>query len=327
MITEEVAKNIYRIPVKLPDSPLKELNSYLIKDSARSLLIDTGFHLDVCREALLAGFDALGEDPRTVDIFLTHMHSDHSGLAADIIGNGMRILISETDNSLLNTTDKVEKGYLDEIAKNFRDAGMPAFIIENMRTINPAIAFSNPLDSSQYVSVRNGETIRAGGYELRCISTPGHSPGHMCLWDESSGLMFTGDHILFDITPNITAWPFVRDSLGSYLDSLTAISKYPVRKALPGHRSSGDFHIRIEQLLAHHQIRLAEVERLIREAPGSTAYEISGRMRWKIRVNSWEEFPPPQKIFAVGECMSHLDYLELRGIIKRERDGIVIRYY
>ncbi|MFQ8841384.1 MAG: hypothetical protein ACLR8P_11160 [Clostridium fessum] len=28
---------------------------------------------------------------------------------------------------------------------------------------------------------------------------------------------------------------------------------------------------------------------------------------------SWEEFPPSQKWFAVGECMAHLDYLRLRG--------------
>ena len=327
MYTEKIAENIYRIPVKLPYSPLKELNSYLIKDPSRSLLIDTGFHLDACRDALLQGFAELDTDPRSVNIFLTHMHSDHSGLAADIIGESMRIFISETDNYLLNTTGEEEIRLLDEVAAHYRDADLPAFIIENMRKINPAIAFSNPENSSQFVSVHDGQIVRAGGYELRCISTPGHSPGHMCLWEEGSGYMFTGDHVLFDITPNITAWPFVRDSLGDYLDSLRSALKYPVKKALPGHRASGDHHARVGQLLAHHKARLAEIEKLIREAPGATAYEISGKMLWKIRADSWEEFPPAQKIFAVGECISHLDYLTLRGRIIREKDGTVSRYF
>ena len=139
--------------------------------------------------------------------------------------------------------------------------------------------------------------------------------------------MFTGDHILFDITPNITAWPQVPDSLANYLDSLRLVSKYPVKLALPGHRKTGDFHVRIDELLEHHRIRLAEVERLVGETPGSTAHDISGKMRWKIKAVNWEDFPPSQKIFAVGECMSHLDYLVNRNLITYQTDGTLVRYY
>ncbi len=39
----EVMRNIYRIPVPLPNNPLRELNCYLIRGKDRSLLIDTGF--------------------------------------------------------------------------------------------------------------------------------------------------------------------------------------------------------------------------------------------------------------------------------------------
>ena len=327
MYTEEVVKNIYRIPVKLPDNPLKELNSYLIKDPERSLLIDTGFHMDVCRDALLKGLNELGENPHAVDIFLTHMHSDHAGLAADIIGEGRRILISESDFKLLNNTDAEEKVYFEELARRQNDAGMPEYIIENMHKINPHIVYSSPADSTQFARLKDGDMLRAGGYSFRCVLTRGHSPGHMCLWDEDGAIMFTGDHVLFDITPNITAWPFVFDSLGDYLDSLRSISKYPVKTALPGHRKPGDFHARIKELLQHHQLRLADIERIICETPGATAYEIAGKMRWKIRANNWDDFPASQKIFAVGECMSHLDYLMHRSRISHKIDGKVHRYF
>ena len=327
MYTEEIAKNIFRIPVMLPDSPLRELNSYLVKDPKRSLLIDTGFCTDVCLEALLKGLSELDTDPQAIDIFLTHMHSDHAGLAAGIVGEGMRILISDADRKLLKTSGTGDEIVHKRLFKRYIAADMPAFILDNMHTINPAVAYSPQTGSTQYISVQDGEPLSAGGYEFRCILTPGHSPGHMCLWDEDSGIMFTGDHILFDITPNITAWSFVNDSLADYLNSLRSVSKYPVKAALPGHRKSGDFHKRIEELLHHHQLRLAEIERLISESPGSTAYDISGKMRWRIKAKNWADFPPSQKIFAVGECMSHLDYLLNRDRITSQSDGILIRYF
>lgn len=321
---EEICKNIFRIPVRLPDNPLKELNSYLIRDPERSLLIDTGFRLDACKEALLAGLEALGEDPGAVDIFVTHLHADHSGLAADIIGDDCRILISETDGWLLeNLPVAVGKWVWNEM----RDtrAGMPPNIVESMEKINPAIIFAPPR-GVRYTTVKDGAILSAGGYSLRCILTPGHTPGHMCLWDEAHGLMFTGDHVLFDITPNITAWPNVDDSLGDYLDSLRFIREFPVKLALPGHRKTGDFHARIDELFRHHEARLAEVERIIRSASGLSVYDIAGRMKWQIRSACWDDFPAPQKIFAVGECMSHLNYLLLRDVIIRELDGNVHKY-
>ena len=321
---EEVFKNIYRIPVPLPNNPLKELNSYLIRDPEGSLLIDTGFRIPACKEALLAGLNALGEDPASVDIFLTHLHADHSGVAPDIIGDGRRIIISEGDGNLLeNLPVAVGKWVWNEMRDTL--AGMPREMVERLETINPAIIFA-PQRGVRYTFVKDGDMLRVGGYSLRCVLTPGHTPGHMCLWDENTGLMFTGDHVLFDITPNITAWPSVDDSLGDYLNSLRMIHKYPVKTALPGHRKTGDFHERIDQLLRHHKKRLSEIENVIRSNPGLTAYDIAGLMLWKINVSSWDEFPAPQKIFAVGECLSHLNYLRLRGLIAREQDGNVFRF-
>jgi len=328
--TEEVYRNIYRIPVPLPENPLKELNSYLIRDPKRSLLIDTGFCHSACRDALLAGLSELGEDPGDVDILLTHLHADHSGMSSEIIGPGRQILISEIDgNWLMKLPPAGEKrsgeGWVWSMESDIL-SGMPPEIVNNMEDLNPALKFSTPGGVS-YTCIKDGEILSIGGYSFRCILTPGHSPGHLCLWDENHSLMFTGDHVLYDITPNITVWPGVEDSLGDYLQSLNMIRRYPVKDSLPGHRKPGDFHARIDELLEHHGIRLAEVEKIIGAQPGLTAYEIAGIMRWKIRAQSWDDFPASQKIFAVGECQSHLDYLRKRDVIFREREGSVHRYY
>ena len=328
--TEEVCRNIYRIPVTLPGNPLKELNSYLVRDPERSLLIDVGFRIPACKEALLAGLAELGQDPGEVDVVLTHLHADHSGLSSDIAGEDHRIFVSEIDGKWLGTLPLKGQPWVDErwVLHRAKDilAGMPSNMVDNMERLSPAFSLAPP-GGVHYTTVSDGEILQAGGYSLRCVMTPGHTPGHMCLWDEQSGVMITGDHVLFDITPNITAWPRVEDSLGDYLDSLRMIREYPVKKALPGHRKSGDFHKRIDELFLHHETRLAEVESIIIGDPGLTAYEIAGKMRWKIRAVNWDEFPVIQKIFAVGECLSHLDYYRLRGVIKCELDGAVHRFY
>ena len=54
-----------------------------------------------------------------------------------------------------------------------------------------------------FTCLENGDTLSYGGYTLECILTPGHSPGHMCLYIRELKQMFLGDHVLFDITPNI----------------------------------------------------------------------------------------------------------------------------
>jgi glyoxylase-like metal-dependent hydrolase (beta-lactamase superfamily II) len=178
-----------------------------------------------------------------------------------------------------------------------------------------------------YHSLSDGEVLEAGGYKITAILTPGHSPGHMCYWMEEQGVMFTGDHVLFDITPNITVWPTMKNALGSYLESLKSIRRYDVKLALPGHRANGDFKARIDALLRHHDTRLAECLSVVRSRPGMTIYEITPHMTWKIRADSWESFPDNQKWFATGECMSHVEYLLEAGRVRRERDGTVDRYF
>ena len=96
-MVKEMAKNIYRIEVPMPDNPLRILNSYFIRGEEREILIDTGFQLPECREALAAGLAELGSEQDRRDILLTHLHSDHSGLAAEFVGEKRHIYMNATD--------------------------------------------------------------------------------------------------------------------------------------------------------------------------------------------------------------------------------------
>lgn len=321
---EEIAPGIYRIPVPLVGNPLKELNAYLLKGEDGALLIDTGFRQLACREALFSGLRELGVRRGEMEVLLTHLHSDHSGLAPEA-ADGRTIYVSEVDRPSLDDQDYRSR-YWGVMDVRFREEGFPLHLMARMNETNPARSMAPP-SGGHYEGLADGQILEKGGCRIQCLLVPGHTPGQMCYWLPDRGILFTGDHVLFDITPNITAWPVMPDALGSYLESLKKIRAYDPALTLPGHRKTGDLKSRVDHLLCHHQQRLEEALGAVKDHPGQGAYDLAGHMTWKIRASSWEDFPVAQKWFAVGECMSHLDHLMALGQVRRETVGGKAAYY
>lgn len=322
---QELFPNLYRLPVELPDSPLKLLNSYLIKGGDRDLLIDTGFRRPECLESLTNQLAELDVDMGRTDLLLTHLHADHCGLAPDLVKDGTRVYISRGDRPWL-MRESSEKDWVASGERMVR-FGFPRDTVEKAFSRSPGRSMAPSKTFQDYLPIDDGDTFTCGGYTLRAVCTPGHTPAHMCFWMEEQKVMFTGDHVLFDISPNITTWTGVSDSLGDYLRSLRMIDSYDVALALPGHRETGNFHARVAALLSHHEKRLARCLKVVRNNPGLSTYDIAGKMRWKIRCSSWEDFPLGQKWFAVGEAASHLLHLEACGFVEGDRSEEVIRWH
>jgi len=77
LMIENILANLYRIEIPLPKSPLKALNSNVIKNSERNLVIDTGWNQEECMNAMQSGLKQLGVEIRKTDFFITHLHLDH----------------------------------------------------------------------------------------------------------------------------------------------------------------------------------------------------------------------------------------------------------
>lgn len=320
MITK-LQNNLYSIQVPLPDNPLKWLNAYIIRgeNGGRNLLIDTGFKRPECVRAILDGFKILDIEPGNTDVFLSHVHSDHTGNAPEFKRLGCHLIMGKTDHRVLLRDTWAER------KQRAINEGMSAEVMDLVFRHNPAVKYApDPFDAEE---IEAGTVLAYADYLLTCIETPGHTPGHICLYDSAKQIMFCGDYVLFDITPNICFWMESTDSLGDYLESLDRIDQYCVKLALPGHRAVGEksFTERIAELKEHHAARLNEAERVVHKNPGINAYDLAGNMTWRIRARNWDEFPPGQKWFALGETLAHLDYLVARERIERcvDADGMV----
>lgn len=301
---QKLADNLYTFPINFKRSPLGWLNCYVIKgtDGGRDLLVDSGFNTPHCLEDLKAGMEELDMRAENTDAFFTHCHFDHVGNATNLQNMGCRLLIGRQEYDFFRTAPW--KNQIDNSVKE----GIPKEMIESFN-----IRLGMPGDFTAQ-TLEEGDVLNYGGYSLRCILTPGHSPGHMCLYDPSKKLMLTGDHVLFDISPNIT-YIEGKDMLSDYLNSLEKVLHFDVEIALPGHRSTGGklFRDRVQELLRHHEKRLEETERVVSAGDHMSAYEAASHMTWAIRANSWEDFPINQKWYATGETLAHLAYLYNHG--------------
>lgn len=324
-MAEQIAPGLWRLNIPLEGNPLKNLNSYLIRGRT-NLLIDTGFNTHSCRAAMERELREAGAKPEETDIFCTHLHSDHTGLSTWLHRPGRAVFLSGCDARRREEYSR-EEVWRDKYA-SYVDNGFSWEEVDWLWHGNPAqMEGPEPLEGG-FDRLEDGQELSYGGRRLRCILTPGHTPGHLCLYDVENEILFSGDHILFHITPNICRWEGVPDALGDYLDSLEKITPLPVERLLPAHRAeTGELAARAKELREHHARRIENALAVVRQVPGLTAYEIAGRMHWSIRCRNWEEFPLTQKFFAVGEVLAHLDYLSCRELAECRMERGKLRYY
>ncbi|HPO04137.1 MAG TPA: MBL fold metallo-hydrolase [Bacillota bacterium] len=321
----EVYKNIYLKELALPDNPLKYLNFYVIKGAEKSMLIDTGFNCEDTKAEIMKVFEELSLEPESTILFLTHLHSDHTGLAAYFEKMGLVIYASKIDGDLLNgSVDKSDPMWQNAIQHEFwQGLEEDRLIIED----HPGFKF-RPSGHINYIPATPGEHIQIGEYNFEIIDLKGHTPGIVGLYEKEHKILFCGDHILGKITPNITFWGFqYGDLLGTYLDSLDLVYNLDVDHLFPSHRFLVEDHQkRIEELYEHHAKRLEEARQALRKYGKSTVRTVTKQLHWDIRSKNWDDFPKAQKWFAAGETHAHLEHLRALGeAAMEEKDGIL--YY
>ncbi len=283
------------------------MNSYVIR-ADKPLVIDTGFNMDQCFNALTGALSSIGVDFRRVDYFITHLHADHLGLAGRLTD---RVFMSEADTEIIKN---FSLEYWVEYLEYFKLNGFPSKEVQKILDTHPGGRYSGNVS---FIPVKDGDAFSYGKYSLKAVLTPGHTPGHACLYDQENRVLFSGDHILFDITPNISYW-MNHESLGEYLESLDRVYALEVNLALPGHRNYGkDVRKRILEIKEHHERRLKEILNALKEGP-KNAWQIARQISWDLKYSDWNQIAPLQKWFIMDETIAHLHHLEKRGTISRE---------
>jgi glyoxylase-like metal-dependent hydrolase (beta-lactamase superfamily II) len=290
---------------------------YMVKAGGETILVDCGWNTDSAYNALEEGMKEHGAHPsETTKLIITHVHPDHYGMAGRLKRlSSCEVVIHEEDAKVINSRYFSPKGLTDEMSKFMVVNGVPPLDSPAMSQGSMGmIDLVSPVPPD--TEVKGGETFKAGDFDFEVIWTPGHSPGHICLYEPNRKVLLTGDHILPTITPNVSIHAQTHGSpLGDYMRSLKKLEDLDVEYVLPAHEfDTKHLKKRLLEIEEHHEVRLAEMLRCV-DKGGSTAWEVAGRVKWATGMLA--EFEPFMQRAAVGETIAHLEYMfELGQLMK-----------
>jgi len=324
----EVLPGVHLLRLPLTGSPLRHTNGYLIRADDGWTLVDCGWDMPDVLEALRNQMTDLGarlEDIRT--LVITHFHADHYGMAGTLIGlTQAKMLMHRLDwlhveQEMLDFGTMIERvhawlmlnGAPDTMGEAERDRAAHSF--RRYKVVEPDL------------KVEDNHEIVVGNHKLRVVWTPGHTSGHICLYDAEHRTLLTGDHVLDPITPNVSlAREYQGNPLGEYLASLRKVAELDADLVLPAHGDPfRDISRRVRELLAHHDEREAEVLEAVSHGE-RTGWEVANALPWTRRRRKLEELQLGQQRMALTETLAHLEELRSHGQVRRERRDDILYY-
>jgi glyoxylase-like metal-dependent hydrolase (beta-lactamase superfamily II) len=324
---EQVRPGLWSIPVPIPNNPLRYVLVYALELGGGGVaLVDAGWNTDEAWKSLNDGLTVAGGSINDVRaVMVTHIHPDHYGLAGRVReASGAWIGLHPADAVMLEARYGNTDDLLAGMFRLLNDSGVPDDKLPDLALASMNVK-SMVTMAAPDVLFEDGSDIDLPGWTLRTIWTPGHSPGHVCFYSDDRRLLISGDHVLPRITPNISVHSQqVPNPLGDYLESLRKLQSLATEEVLPAHEYRfSDLNSRLEEIIAHHAARLDEIERVIRDNPGSTAWDITLKLHWS---RPWDEIQSFMQRQANGETLAHCVVLELNGRVLR-RGSVPARFY
>jgi len=319
-LIREIAENFYMITLPMPFR-LKHVNVVILVHNKGVALFDTGLNMSGSFSKLEDSLETIGKSVHDIDsIFITHHHVDHCGMAGRIKEiSGAVIYMSETGRQIIENRkneglaiQKIKKFYIEQGLAEKTVDGLVGLLGHFKKGIFP-FQVDECLDNDRKYFI--GDTA------FEVLPTPGHTRDHACFFFEKEGILLSGDHVLPEITPNLSPDLFCPEfrPLRSFLDSLTSIQDLPVSMVLPSHGAPfPNLKKRIEEMQEHHKERKGFALDSVKKG-SKTTFQISMDIFGK-DLSGFDKF------LALNETYVHLIELIHEGLIEEHKSGKQVLY-
>ena len=348
----DVAPGVRWVRMGLPFA-LDHINLWLLRDEIDGeqgwTIVDSGIANDATKAHWEAVFADHLDGLPVLRLIVTHFHPDHMGLAhwlterwsgraagppqgaasplggqcsgaaASVGVRECRLWMSATDFQLARLASRATEGMGGAAAADFfASHGLSdPESLEKIRARNNYYPQMVPAVPSSFRRLLNGSHLSIGGHDWACIVGYGHAPEHMSLHCMELGLLISGDMVLPRISTNVSVVDVEpeADPLSLYLASIKQMLNLPAATlVLPSHgKPFTGLHARVDQLIEHHDERLAEVLAACSAKPCHAAELLDLLFKRKLDLH--------QTTFAMGESVAHLNALWLSGMLTRQLDG------
>lgn len=260
--------------------PATHTNSYALGGRDVLLVEPATPHEDERRAWLAWARGLASKGRRLVAIFVTHHHPDHVG--------GARFFGDALD--------------------------LPLWGHRQTEALLPHLTFDR--------RIHDGESLRLDGptpQSWQCLHTPGHAPGHLCLFEAGLGVAIVGDMVASVGTIVIAPSD---GHLRTYLEQLQRLDDLGADVVLPAHGAPiRDPHAVFQHYLRHRRGREDKVLDALRTCATS---ETSASLD-ELVPHAYADTPPQVWPLAKLSLESHLIKLEEDGIAERVTEGWRLR--
>ncbi|MED4584567.1 MBL fold metallo-hydrolase [Brevibacillus choshinensis] len=222
------------------------INPTVVYDANACVLIDTG--MPGCYETILNQIKEAGIPTSNLhSVILTHQDIDHVGSLPHFLAEASQPL-----NVFAHADDKASIDGDTPILKlphEMRGAILQALPEKQREEFEKA--FSPETGANVTRVVTDGEVLPFGG-GLQVIHTPGHTPGHICLYHEASQTLIGGDAMIVANGELQGPRAQVTPDMDAALRSLKKLAAFPIETVICYHGGiyKGDVKKRLEEIAA-----------------------------------------------------------------------------
>jgi glyoxylase-like metal-dependent hydrolase (beta-lactamase superfamily II) len=325
---KEILPGIYQITLTLSGFNPSSINVYLIRDKDGYALIDTGWDSPPsvsCLQKQIAEKGVLFSDIKRV--IITHCHIDHLGLIGRLKrSNNATIYLHENEIPLIKVRFRNGDQFIPMTDKFLREHGVP-----EPELVPPEAQIPNIMKLTEPdVLLRGDEVIRIGAYNFRVINTPGHTPGHISLYEPQNKFLISGDVLLPTIATNAALHiQNTQNPLQKHINSLLTLRQLDIELVLPGHEYVFSGHRqRIDELIDRYREKDSEVLKALADGQPKTAYDVSKILSGSLVKKSaaWQSLSGWDKRFAVLQSIACLEQMTFTEKLSRFSVGGTIYY-
>jgi len=304
---------------------LGHINLWLLADAGKWTIVDTGVFTKSSRDLWLAVLEEQLRGEPISRIVVTHLHPDHAGCAGWLEQTRQAPLWMSREEYLLCRTLVADTGKPapPEGIEFYAEAGFTGSALERYQNLFGSFGkYVAPLPQS-YRRLVEGMKLTVGGHAWQVIIGRGHSVEHACLYCEELNTLISGDQILPTISSNVSVYPTepAANPLADWLDSLRMLKdRLPSDVlVLPAHgKPFRGVHERLDQLITEHLVGLDKLLRVCRQ-PVQAIQTFEALFKSKITDSNL--------IWATGEAIAHLNYLQETGDLRSWLDDGGKRWY
>jgi glyoxylase-like metal-dependent hydrolase (beta-lactamase superfamily II) len=316
----EVAPGVHelRLPIPWEDT---HVNCFLLPDGERVDMIDCGMSTEESFALVRAAVRHLGGPAgRLGRLVVTHIHPDHYGAAGEMTSvDGAELYLHRLEVPMVNPRYLEIDELVEEVGRYLAVHGVPPAEAEFLKNASRGFRqWVRPAPAA--VQLDGSELLALGRRRLRVEWTPGHSPGHVCLFDLDSGVLFAGDQLLPNHSPNIGLHPqSTPNPLDDYLAGLRRLVALRPSLVLPGHgRPFQGAAERAAVMAEHHRQRKDRIVDVIGDG------ELDA---WTVAIAIWGRRENLHDMrMALQEGLAHLQSLSVEGRLEKRATPAAVRW-